>query len=263
MAGAITLFGATRHRARGMAREAASGSRASLARRAAARLARRCASTSRSRATARGRSAARARVRAAARLRVRAVHARRGGARGAPAEARRYQRQQRLVVAPHGFAPSRETQRIVLRRASLEFAWGPRSGGDPDRVAAVELAVASDAGAAGSFWIEALSRRAARGSEHGAARAHCACVELRAGPCGRARARGRPEHVLAARRGRCRAVARARPRRAARMRRSARRLRGGVRRTRVPRARLRGRRALDAARRDEGRPRRAALAPHG
>ena len=55
------------------------------------------------------------------------------------------------------FTPSRETQRIVLRRASLEFAWGPRSGGDPDRVAAVELAVASGAGAAGSFWIEALS----------------------------------------------------------------------------------------------------------
>ncbi|HEX2485702.1 MAG TPA: discoidin domain-containing protein, partial [Myxococcota bacterium] len=54
------------------------------------------------------------------------------------------------------FSPPPERTRLVLRRASLEFAWGPRSGGDPDRVGAVELAVASDRGAAGTLWIEEL-----------------------------------------------------------------------------------------------------------
>jgi hypothetical protein len=54
------------------------------------------------------------------------------------------------------FVPPRAVETIVLRRASLAFAWGPRSGGDPDRLGAVELAVASDAGAAGTWWIESL-----------------------------------------------------------------------------------------------------------
>lgn len=54
------------------------------------------------------------------------------------------------------FSPSPEGARLALRRASLEFAWGPRSGGDPDHVGAVELAVASDRGAAGTVWIEEL-----------------------------------------------------------------------------------------------------------
>src|SRR5262245_65780436 len=35
-----------------------------------------------------------------------------------------------------GFVPAREGERIVLRPTSLEFAWGPKSGGDPDRVGA-------------------------------------------------------------------------------------------------------------------------------
>ncbi len=55
-----------------------------------------------------------------------------------------------------GFAPSRDGQLLVLRRASLEFAWGPRSGGDPDRIGAVEIAVAADGGAAGTLWIDEL-----------------------------------------------------------------------------------------------------------
>ncbi len=77
------------------------------------------------------------------------------------------------------FTPSPETQRIVLHRASLEFAWGPRSGGDPDRVAAVELAVASDAGAAGAFWIEALfvePREAASGAPRARAARASSCT---------------------------------------------------------------------------------------
>ncbi|RIL00809.1 MAG: hypothetical protein DCC71_18620, partial [Proteobacteria bacterium] len=48
-----------------------------------------------------------------------------------------------------GFAPAHAGERIALRRASLAFAWGPASGGEPRRVGAVELAVASDAGARG------------------------------------------------------------------------------------------------------------------
>jgi len=87
------------------------------------------------------------------------------------------------------FAPPPEAERLVLRRASLEFAWGPRSGGDPDRIGAVELAVASDRGATGTLWIEALR------------------VEPREPPAGPPRARSvrasssapghGPEHVLA------------------------------------------------------------------
>jgi hypothetical protein len=54
------------------------------------------------------------------------------------------------------FTPPAEAAKIALRRVSLEFAWGPKSGADPDRVGAVELAVASDRGARGTFWIEDL-----------------------------------------------------------------------------------------------------------
>jgi hypothetical protein len=59
-----------------------------------------------------------------------------------------------------GFAPPRESGRLAFRRASLEFAWGPKSGGDPDRVGAIEIAVASDEGAGGTFWIEELAIQA-------------------------------------------------------------------------------------------------------
>jgi hypothetical protein len=54
------------------------------------------------------------------------------------------------------FAPETAAQPIVFRRAGLRFAWGPRSGGEPDEIGAVELAVAADAGAAGTLWIEDL-----------------------------------------------------------------------------------------------------------
>ncbi len=56
----------------------------------------------------------------------------------------------------HAFQPPPATQRVVLRKASLEFAWGPASGGDPERIAAVELAFAADEGAEGTIWIEEL-----------------------------------------------------------------------------------------------------------
>jgi hypothetical protein len=45
-------------------------------------------------------------------------------------------------------------ERVVLRRANLEFAWGPLSGGDPERIGAVEIAVAGSAPGSGVLWIE-------------------------------------------------------------------------------------------------------------
>src|SRR5262249_29363211 len=54
------------------------------------------------------------------------------------------------------FAPSEAPEMLVLRKASLEFAWGPKSGGEPDRIGAVELALAAGPGGAGTMWIEEL-----------------------------------------------------------------------------------------------------------
>ncbi len=56
----------------------------------------------------------------------------------------------------HGFAPSHESACLVFRRASLHFAWGPRSGGEPTRLGAIELAVAAETGGPGAFFIEEL-----------------------------------------------------------------------------------------------------------
>lgn len=55
-----------------------------------------------------------------------------------------------------GFAPPQQSRTRVLRRAALDFAWGPRGGGEPDRLGAVEVAVAADADATGTLWLEAL-----------------------------------------------------------------------------------------------------------
>jgi len=54
-----------------------------------------------------------------------------------------------------GFAPERDATLLTFRRASLAFAWGPRSGGDPERLGAIEIAVAAAEGA-GSLSIEEL-----------------------------------------------------------------------------------------------------------
>ena len=56
-----------------------------------------------------------------------------------------------------GFTPAPDGRRVVLRRARLEFAWGPLSGGDPKQIGAVELALASDTGGAGTLCIDRLS----------------------------------------------------------------------------------------------------------
>lgn len=48
-------------------------------------------------------------------------------------------------------------QSITLRKASLEFAWGPASGGEPRTIRAVELALSGNVEGAGSLWIEAVT----------------------------------------------------------------------------------------------------------
>jgi hypothetical protein len=57
---------------------------------------------------------------------------------------------------PHWTAPEQRT-RLVLRQAALAFAWGPRSGGSPSAVAAIELAVAGDTPATGRLELFALA----------------------------------------------------------------------------------------------------------
>lgn len=52
-----------------------------------------------------------------------------------------------------GFLLSRDAGRVVLRRAALEFAWGPSGGGEPARIVAVEIAVAAAAGT-GTLVVE-------------------------------------------------------------------------------------------------------------
>lgn len=55
-----------------------------------------------------------------------------------------------------GFAFPRAASQLVLRRAGLEFAWGPANGGEPSRVGAVEVTVAPGEGGSGTLWIEDL-----------------------------------------------------------------------------------------------------------
>ena len=62
-----------------------------------------------------------------------------------------------------------EARELVLRRASLEFAWGPASGGEPEQLGAVEIAVAAGPGGRGTLWIEDLRiepREPASGPPH-------------------------------------------------------------------------------------------------
>ena len=56
----------------------------------------------------------------------------------------------------HGFVPPAAAARLVLHRAGLQRAWGPARAADPDRIGAIEIAVAADRDARGSLWIEDL-----------------------------------------------------------------------------------------------------------
>jgi len=54
------------------------------------------------------------------------------------------------------FTTTGEPQTLVLRQPALQFAWGPRSGGEPRQLGAVELAIAIERGGAGTLWIDEL-----------------------------------------------------------------------------------------------------------
>jgi len=58
---------------------------------------------------------------------------------------------QRDVVFP------RDWSTIVRRKRHISFAWGPKGGGDMDRVAAIEIAITAGQGGKGSVWIDELS----------------------------------------------------------------------------------------------------------
>jgi hypothetical protein len=55
-----------------------------------------------------------------------------------------------------GFAPSRAGEAHLFRRAGLASAWGPRSGGEPDRLGAVEIAAVGAEGA-GTWLVDELA----------------------------------------------------------------------------------------------------------
>lgn len=77
----------------------------------------------------------------------------------------------------------REWERVRVRKRQVEFAWGPKGGGEMDSVAALELVVTAGTGGKGTVWIDDLEFRArppetaytgtpvARASTGGAARA--------------------------------------------------------------------------------------------
>src|SRR5215470_876181 len=55
------------------------------------------------------------------------------------------------------WTPQEQSQSLTLRKASLEFAWGPASGGEPTTIAAVEIGLAGgDRDSSGTLWFEAL-----------------------------------------------------------------------------------------------------------
>jgi hypothetical protein len=51
---------------------------------------------------------------------------------------------------------SPDPRRLLLRRVTLDFAWGPASGGEPSRLSAVEVAIAAGKGGAGFLAIDDL-----------------------------------------------------------------------------------------------------------
>jgi hypothetical protein len=48
---------------------------------------------------------------------------------------------------------------VVRKKRQIVFAWGPRSGGDLTRVAAIEFAITAGAGGKGTVWIDELQLR--------------------------------------------------------------------------------------------------------
>ncbi len=57
------------------------------------------------------------------------------------------------------FEYPREWTRIVVKKRHIEFAWGPVGGGDPERIAALELVVTAATGGRGTVWVDDLAFR--------------------------------------------------------------------------------------------------------
>jgi hypothetical protein len=50
----------------------------------------------------------------------------------------------------------REWRTVRVRKRHLEFAWGPRGGGEPDSLSVLEIVVAAGTGGKGTVWIDDL-----------------------------------------------------------------------------------------------------------
>jgi hypothetical protein len=48
-------------------------------------------------------------------------------------------------------------QELKIRKARIEYAWGPLGGGEPKAIGTIELAISGPAGGKGSVWIDELS----------------------------------------------------------------------------------------------------------
>ncbi len=57
------------------------------------------------------------------------------------------------------FEYPREWTHLRTRERHVEFAWGPKGGGAPDRVAALEIVVTAGTGGRGTVWIDDLTFR--------------------------------------------------------------------------------------------------------
>ncbi|MET0398692.1 MAG: discoidin domain-containing protein [Longimicrobiaceae bacterium] len=62
-------------------------------------------------------------------------------------------------VNRRGFDFPGEWRPVRVRKRHLEFAWGPRGGGEPDSLSALEIVVAAGTGGKGTVWIDDLVLR--------------------------------------------------------------------------------------------------------
>jgi hypothetical protein len=55
------------------------------------------------------------------------------------------------------FEYPREWQQLRTRKRQVEFAWGPAGGGDPHRIASMEIVITAGTGGKGTVWIDDLT----------------------------------------------------------------------------------------------------------
>ena len=52
------------------------------------------------------------------------------------------------------FPFSTEWKKVTIRKRQIEFAWGPKGGGEPDDIRSIELAITAGSGGRGRVWID-------------------------------------------------------------------------------------------------------------